>query len=545
MLTIEDFIQKKKKEDKINEFDISKHSENLSAIIKFVMEYFNSYLDMETIDDERAKTEQVLSKLEKEVQPKFSNSYSFILDFYRQYHLRIHKLLESYMSKYPYVKLFYSDSDFCAAVDAFCENFEYKTVSIEEYKSLLLVLAKEIKDYITPRLSFENDSFIGSSLRHWVYETYKTYEVNLYDFASDIASSYFDKYVKYVGNSRYINQYDHRYNEHVFEIDKIYDENMDRPFIEARKTELEMLIMYFWIDLVNDQEYWPEYVNLCISTGRTQFVKNMNVLLPVRVGNVKYPDDVTTSLECIEFQDGAAKHAPGGPYILKVTLHDDDIWKNENDMQSFVAALNITIKSYGVPQLIEFTSPIISSSLKQDTFWDAIEAFQKSIKKYPKMKFAIVNGSNPKKQANMYLFGKVDDLKELRRAAKERDVRLTYSINFVDLIPLNARYYSDEYKALFDELHQHKHVVSCIHLAGYKNPTGTNEREFDSDGDIETCNAHYYTTSGGIYKLLGQTFNDSQPRYLVPHNIKSDSALVEIVDNLLMSGFSFASEPKR
>ena len=44
MLTIDEYIAKMKKADKIDEFDLLKQSENMTAVIKYVMSYFNEYL---------------------------------------------------------------------------------------------------------------------------------------------------------------------------------------------------------------------------------------------------------------------------------------------------------------------------------------------------------------------------------------------------------------------------------------------------------------------------------------------------------------------
>jgi len=38
VLTIEEYIASRKKKDKLDEFDFKKHSENMGAVIKYVME---------------------------------------------------------------------------------------------------------------------------------------------------------------------------------------------------------------------------------------------------------------------------------------------------------------------------------------------------------------------------------------------------------------------------------------------------------------------------------------------------------------------------
>lgn len=44
MLKLEEYIQKRKLEDEMNEYDISKKQENMKLAVDYVFEYFNGYL---------------------------------------------------------------------------------------------------------------------------------------------------------------------------------------------------------------------------------------------------------------------------------------------------------------------------------------------------------------------------------------------------------------------------------------------------------------------------------------------------------------------
>ena len=46
MLSIEEYIAKRKKEDKLNEFNLEKRIDNIKLCIDYVFEYFNAYLDI-------------------------------------------------------------------------------------------------------------------------------------------------------------------------------------------------------------------------------------------------------------------------------------------------------------------------------------------------------------------------------------------------------------------------------------------------------------------------------------------------------------------
>lgn len=45
LLTIEEYIAKRKKEENMDEFDLAERQNNIRLCVDFVFEYFNSYLD--------------------------------------------------------------------------------------------------------------------------------------------------------------------------------------------------------------------------------------------------------------------------------------------------------------------------------------------------------------------------------------------------------------------------------------------------------------------------------------------------------------------
>ena len=125
-----------------------------------------------------------------------------------------------------------------------------KGTGIEEYKDQLAKLAQDVIEVEKPSLS--GFKYLDNSLVTWVKDTYREYGVNLFQFAQGYTMPYFEEYVEYIRNrdtdeSYYINRYNHRYNNNPFGMDEIYKENSHRPFINGKKGELEMLIMYVWL----------------------------------------------------------------------------------------------------------------------------------------------------------------------------------------------------------------------------------------------------------------------------------------------------------
>lgn len=344
MLTIDEYIAKMKKADKLNEFDYLKISENLSAVMKYVMSYFNEYLTMETCDAEEIKFKHAADKLQEEIERRYPKSKEFILCFYLQHRIRIHKELEKWANDIQYFTFFYSDDDFSSLAKEFCTSYKLNGANMNKYCNETAILLTEIKGCKTNAPSPSDMFHLDNNIVSWVLNTYRQYGVNLYDFASDHAYSYYRRYVQYErdddrrGQGYYVNNYNHRYNKNSFDIDQVYEDNKHRPYLENRRGELEMLVMHEWLFTeVYDDDYWPEYVNLCIAHGRVHLAENVNALMPVTITGLTFPNDVPCSIEHIVSTDGVLKKVPQESYIFRVdfnkTIFDSDV--KEDDQTAF------------------------------------------------------------------------------------------------------------------------------------------------------------------------------------------------------------------
>ena len=62
METLEEYLAKRKHKDHMDEFNLNRHSENMSTAIQYVMDYFNTYLDIEKLSQEQIKLERAIDK---------------------------------------------------------------------------------------------------------------------------------------------------------------------------------------------------------------------------------------------------------------------------------------------------------------------------------------------------------------------------------------------------------------------------------------------------------------------------------------------------
>lgn len=552
MLTIDEYIAKMKKADKMDEFDFLKQSENMAAVMKYVMSYFNEYLTMETCDAEIIKQKHSMDKLGEEIQNRYPESKDFILNFYIQYKIRIHKEIEKGIENIPYFSFFYCEEDFSSAARSFCSSYKFKGANMEEYEREITTLIAEIKQYNTEELNLSEMIHLDNNIRQWVKETYRQYGVNLFTFAYDLADTYHERYVKHERERfrerpYYVNNYNHRYNNNPFDIDRIYEDNKQRPFLANKRGELEMLVMHEWLfTMVYDDDYWPEYVNLCVSTGRASIVRDVNALRAVTSSGLKYPEDAPCVTEHVITTDGILKKAPEGSYILRIDVSQTNlgIWQNVEEMMSLISSLNTSFKEFGAPKVLEITAPVKTESFNDEVFLSCCSILEKKMKKHTQMKVAIVNGlemQKPKQKPKPISYlNTIEDLIKLKVQLREHKIPLKFSIDFQALLG-NKRSSSYSNREVFGALSEIKNSIVCLNITNFKTQEsyGPKYKEISQDQDAYYLHKFKHPTYDDFYTMLSASFNDNQIRYLIPKNISNNAELEELVDNLLRGGFAF------
>lgn len=546
MLTVEQYITQMKKKDKLDEFNFKNHAENMTTIIKYVMDYFNNYLNPEAYDYEKIKIDQTVSKIEQEIQATFPKSKNFIIQYYKKYLTRIDKVLKNWVKDQLYMDLFYLKDDYEKTVSDFCNSAKMKNTDIKEHYNELIVLSQEIKENEVDKPSISDFKNLDNSLIAWVKGTYREYGVNLLQFAHSYTNSYYDEYIETIYDREaeqfyHINKYNHRYNNNPFEIDEIYEDNKHRPFINGKKGELEMLLMYEWLfDHVEDSDYWPEYVNLCISTGRVNIVKNINTLIPVKYKGINYPDDIRNTIVFIETINGSISDNPDAPYILRLNYSKDNdkIWKSELELNITINNLVDTFTKYGVPYALELFSPLRSPTYNEEEFFAHYRLLEKGMRKYTNLKIALVNGPSRSNSKPKYLMQSIDDIIKIRNIVKEMKFKLKIAVDISKLI--NKRNYGRDYENVFNSLCEIRNSIICIHLSSIIGNSVIHSVIHKDDKAY--LNKFDYPQIPDFLSRISALFNDNQKRYFVPEGIGSNDDLEELVDDLLRGGFSFSSQ---
>ncbi|GFZ93884.1 hypothetical protein GCM10008018_45420 [Paenibacillus marchantiophytorum] len=546
MLTVEQYIEQMKKKDKLNEFNFKNHAENMTTVIKYVMDYFNTYLDPESIDYEKMKIEQSVSKIEQEIGSIFPKSKDFIIDYYKRTKGRIDKIYRSWFKELKYVDLFNCQEDFKDAVDKFCESSKMRGTGIEQNKDRLIILTEEVREQEIEKPSIAGFKYLDHSLIAWVKEVYREYGVNLFQFAQSYIRPYYEEYVELIYNREreqfyYINRYNHRYNNNPFDIDEMYEENRHRPFINGRKGELEMLVMYVWIfEDVHDTEYWPEYVNLCVSTGRVSIVGPVNIMIPVKIKDMEYPNEILSSISFVETITGLIKEQPEGKYILRLHYEKDNdaFWKDTAKLNQIIINLCDTFAKYGEPLALELLPPLRAPEYNAEEFFTQYRLLEKSMKKYRDMKIVLVNGPHRHSSKPKYLMQTTEDIVRLRGIVKELKFKMKFAIDITKL--MKNKNYLSQFEDDFNQLSEMRNAIVGIHLS--KISTRSTFTNYLYKEDKVYLNKHDYPRTSDLMGCISALLNDNLSRYFIPDGMSSAHELEDLTDDLLRGGFTFSAQ---
>lgn len=542
MLTIQEYIAKRKQEDKLDEFDIKKQSEIISTVIQYVMDYFNSYLDIAKYSAEQLKVQQAIDKFKGTIMERFPTKVEFIISYYWESKKRLDLYIQNAIKEMEDSDLFYLPEDDIKVAQYVCiKKLKISSIS-EEFLNNVANCVQEYRAYRGEQPKNSDMKGLDNAIVDWVKKTYLKYHVDLLEYTRAVSWEYFETYVERIYSRSderhyYINKYDYRYQDNPFDIDAIYERNQHRDFIRGHKGELEMLIMYFWLyEDICDFEYWPEYVNLCLETGRVKLGTHKRKLIPVTVGSIEYPSDINSEVRYIETYDGVLENKPQGPYVLALLngKKNEGLWKSQDAIARVLKNLKECFKQYGEPVLLEITSPYKEVDLNEEKFIRQYQIFERGLKRYSKMSIALVNGHRLK--SKNYMIAEIKDMIGMYNICTDLKLRLKLSIDFSQIKNnRGGKYDMDE---IMNSLATMRNFIVAIHINKIDEEGGIRAL-YAKDPRREYVNQYDYTPVSYFISSLGMVLDDKKIRLFIPTGVEKTEKLEVLIDGFLRGGFHF------
>lgn len=192
MLSIEEYIARRKKEDKLNEFNLDARTQNMKTCADYVFEYFNNYLDITEAEEKTVLHNEKLEKYRKQLRDYEPEVREWVVRIYNEYGKQIHRYIANILKENEFFFLYDTDS-------------EFRNISYDCYSKLIkrLPFLKDqtempflfIKDYhrveSQQRFNFGIPT-ISDEINDWIDKTWAKHQVNLFAFAYDWINRFYD-----------------------------------------------------------------------------------------------------------------------------------------------------------------------------------------------------------------------------------------------------------------------------------------------------------------------------------------------------------------
>ncbi|WP_446898854.1 hypothetical protein ACSVC9_02720 [Clostridium sp. LBM24168] len=269
MITIEEYIARRKKEDKINEFDINVRIENIRTCVNYVFEYFNNYLNISEAEEKTALKDEKLDKYRRQLKDYDQEVREWLVGIYAEYGKIMNRNIGNMLKQDTFFFLYNSDKEFRSlSYDCYSKLIK-RFPFLKDQTEMLFLFIKEYHRVISePDEEFEN-LFISEGIDDWIKKTWLKYQVNVLAFAYNWAYYFYENEDLWPSTHRRKSQYNFRKYDYdikqksnLFNLDSLYRKMPKKSFTKGRKQEFEILIMYHWLHSLegDDEEYWQEYL---------------------------------------------------------------------------------------------------------------------------------------------------------------------------------------------------------------------------------------------------------------------------------------------
>ncbi len=274
MLSLEEYIHKRKIEDGINEKDQEKRMENMQFCMNYLFEYFNQYMDAAAEDPKMRQRSQKIEKYYDLLRNYTPEIRDWLVELYSEYSKYVNVTVRNMIEDDLFL-LYDSDAEYRALSYGIYAKVIKKLPFLAGQSENLFNLLKDIHTDDSMMTPFQEKYILPGDVNEWVNKTYYKYGVNLFAFCYSYMSDFWQspetwprsrksknqKYSYYTPKDFMYWHYDCRPADNRFNINELYRRLPRKPFINGNKKRLEAVMMYTWIYEIGagESDYWKEY----------------------------------------------------------------------------------------------------------------------------------------------------------------------------------------------------------------------------------------------------------------------------------------------
>lgn len=267
MLTIEEYLSRRKKEDQLNEFSLEARMENMKTCVNYVFEYFNQYLDITKMEEQTVLNDERLEKYKKTITQYDIEIQEWLINIFDEYNKQLNRSIISFLKKDELFYLYSSDSEFRSSSYECYAQLVKKNPFLKDQTEMLFLFIKDYHEIQSQPSGYSNSILIADEIDQWIDQTRKKHKVDILAFCSDWVHRFYDNDTVWPVSHRIKSkdswrkyEYDIKQKSNLFNLNLLYKRVSDKPFIRGKKQYLEIVMMYYWLhDLEGDEKgYWQE-----------------------------------------------------------------------------------------------------------------------------------------------------------------------------------------------------------------------------------------------------------------------------------------------
>jgi hypothetical protein len=269
VLRFEEYVARRKKEDRLNEFDVEARNENLRICVNYAFEYFTNYLDITAAENKTVSQNEKIEKYRKQLQEYDPAVRDWLVGINSEYGSYLNRTIGNILDQNEFFFLLNTESEFRSiSYDCYSKLIK-KYPFLKDQTEMLFLFIKNYHRIRSETARRSEFPFISEGINTWVEDTWNKHQVNLVAFAENWVNYFYDHkdiwpathrrksrdtWIKY--------EYDIKQGGNLFNLNSLYAKMPKKSFTKRRKQEFEILMMYFWLHSIigGEGNYWQEYL---------------------------------------------------------------------------------------------------------------------------------------------------------------------------------------------------------------------------------------------------------------------------------------------
>jgi len=268
MLSVEEYIARRKREDRLNEWDADRRLDNMRACVNYIFEFFGDYLNVTEAEERTVLQSEKLDRYSKELHEYDSDVRDWLVSIYADHGKRVNLTIANALKPHEFFLLCHTDAEFRSlSYDCYSQLIR-KNAFLKEQTEMLFRFIKNYHQAQSLRSRQWGQPFISDEINEWVEDTWAKHHVDLVGFSRSWVSRFGEDDGQWPVTHRLKSRYEFRkydYNikqrSNLFNLDSLYRRMPKTPFTRGRKQEFEILMMHYWLhDYEGDDDgYWEDY----------------------------------------------------------------------------------------------------------------------------------------------------------------------------------------------------------------------------------------------------------------------------------------------